>query len=733
MRVRQIVGIIAISVLSACTIYPGRVLLTRPHVYDSQTTRDAIVNSGKFLSQAMRASGALKLDSVQQGSTILQMIATSGRFGQVAGGVPPAPVPSGSANPEPAAAPTPVLPTAMSAPAAAVASVATSGFGRTVEEQIEDLVHTEAVVRGIELGHGALDRTSRFGPKARVYLVELDVNPIPRRQSYWLYPILLLQSGLASVYNFTQTWFTQVEFQLPVAPDPDGSLVRVYDIDPKHAVVTANDSLTNVSQLQLAALISSPTATGQADYFNRLEEAFGEQRRYPQQLGWHDGAGAFVWTFGPRRQIVQRHWLHYLNPFLSKYRVVSRLEPGLRQGFALIVVPDVDALRDSIQAEAHFACTPDLTENQHGLAARTVDELEARDEYRTYETYRDEDEVVRRRQRLQLVSKAYCEAAGRTSADKIVVPIVVSARHLMLDRPDQAVAATLQGTAPIDLSNAQVEKMSVPSRGMSLTGRPTAFPCAPGNNVNTSGRRCPGVLFMELPIAPSELANPKTTVVITAVGPAKVEGKADPQRMAITVKWNGNFVAEPPVAVDVQYASEDGEWRSLPTEVLEVRKSELLVATLKPQKPKTVHPVRLRASVRADRWTYGSRYDYLYPDQSIGWLPDSESTANVVSIRPASGMPGMRVTLSLAPYSGRAVTDIDKVQFGTIDLAPGAWMASPDGSSLSFQVPVVPPAQPIEGKASCHAVDVVVVFKTPPSTSSARFVYEASCKVVAGH
>lgn len=695
---RIVMALMASFQLSACAIEPGRVFLSQPRAYDSATSRQSIAKSGVTLSQSLRKD--LKLDTVQEASSVAQAIAVSGRVGQTRGF--PAPDPSAS----PMAAPSPSLPTTATAPATTL-SLSGQAFGRTPEEQLEDAVHAETSVRGIELHHAVVDRPSRFGPDARVFVVEFDVTPIPRRQDYWRYPMLALQSGFGSVFNFTRTWFVEVEFQLP-AFSPRDQMLMIHDVDPKQSVVTANDSLNNLKQAQFAALISSPTVTGQAEYLNRLEEAFAQQRRYPQQLGWHDGKDAFVWTYGPRRQVVARGWLARLNPFLSRYRVVSTLEPGLRKGYAVIIVPDMKKLRRTLNPDLRCAgdpavLAPATAEPLSTVAERTASSVKQRDEARTYFAFgpalaKNLDAFVR---------VGLEDARKLTTCDDVVVPVTATARHLMLDRPDRVIAA--------------------PAAGAALSGETLSRDqeCIPSANMGTAGKNCPGMLFLKLPVTPSEIPDSAIQTDVMSVTPYKgTDGSVDAGSMLVTLAVPGaNFFEDPPRAIDVQYSILGQPWQSLRSAIDAVKQSSLTAIVQKPRKFDSEKEVIVRAIVTTERNIYGPRHGHSYSG-AAGWTAKEKGDDEKVVLQPTSGLPGIRAQLKFGRFFDRTAADVDRIQFGGIDLGSGMWTTAGD-RSITFAVPGIPAAQPI-AKAAKHKVDVVVHFKPKGAAAAGSFTYESA-------
>jgi hypothetical protein len=333
--IRVLIGLLCLT-LAGCQLRTGYIRLAQPKAYDSETTRKALAAGGAGVAKKIREDANIATH-VQDAASTAELNAFSARIAgqQAPAGAPPV-------TPTAPSAATPTAPTLARA-------VGQQAFGRTIDEHVNDLLHTENQAIEVDLLYAAKG-DSALGKNARVYLVRFDIGLFPSRQSWWTYPYWAGRSWLNSTYRFTQGWFAQVRFVIPKQEGQEQPPAYVYDIDPRHAVLTSIDSLANVSQLQLAAAYMAPGVAGQLDYMNRLEEQFAQQRRYPLQMGLIDGRYSFEWVFGPRRQIHRRGWVRFI-PFVADYTVESRLEPGTRTGHAILVVPDIEALKPSPKVE----------------------------------------------------------------------------------------------------------------------------------------------------------------------------------------------------------------------------------------------------------------------------------------------------------------------------------------------------------------------------------------------
>ena len=326
-----------------CALETGYVRLAQPHVYDSATTREQLAASGERVSEKIRKEA--KLETTQEASSHAETTALSLR--------------AGGQGAAPGSAPgTPTLPAAAAVENAKVGGVvadAAKAFGRTIDEQVNDIVHAESQALEAHLLYSGKGNAA-LGPDSRVYLVRFDIGLLPSRQSRYSYPWWALQTMFGSVYRFTEGWFARVTFDFQGPQCGENGPVYVYDVDPRYGVTTALDSLANVSQLQLAASYAAPGGAAALEYLNRLEEQFAQQRRYPLEVGFLEGPCRFSWVFGPRR-VVQKRGLVRFVPFVNDYEVRSRLEPGTRSGHVVLVVSS----QEKLEATDALAQSPSAT------------------------------------------------------------------------------------------------------------------------------------------------------------------------------------------------------------------------------------------------------------------------------------------------------------------------------------------------------------------------------------
>jgi hypothetical protein len=344
------VAILSCAILSAmmgdgCSIDRGSLRLGKPRVYDSETTVATLANSKRELLKDLRG---ISVASLQEAFGEKEIISSKFKFGRQtelpdSAKVVGLPTPSSE------------LPTTMPD------NMAVPAFGRTMAEQINDLVYRENAATEVQLLYPDEQTMAKYGPNARMYKVYFDMAIWPTRQPYWLYPWLLLSTGFSNTYNFTEDWFAQITFAIPeLGIDPDTALpyVFIYDIHPKYEVVTAAESLNNTRQAQLTGSYATPDVAMQGEYQRRLEEQFAQQRRYPMQLGTIEDPTSWSWTFGPRRHIRERGWFAKLNPFANTYEIESRLEPGERSGCITFLVPDIQKLRDVVYNFTNHCAAP---------------------------------------------------------------------------------------------------------------------------------------------------------------------------------------------------------------------------------------------------------------------------------------------------------------------------------------------------------------------------------------
>lgn len=322
------------AVLSTACIQRGSLRMAQPKVYDSETTRNAMAQSRRNLAGQLRPGvthGGLQ-ETFQAAQTVALSLSAGAQSEDVTGD---------------AAAPDSAFSTAPAAPATSVP--ASSTFTRTIPEQISDYVHRENAVTNVDLLYAG---DSGFGPNTRIYLVTLDIGLFPSRQSYWAYPFLCIGSGFSSTYNFTRDWFAQLKLDLPVLDTevPDKPLIYFYDVEPRFSSIASVDALSDTSMLQLTAAYATPQGAVQGDFYRRMDEVLHQLRRYPMQMGLIENSKAATLTYGPRRQIVERSGWRYLNPFLGRYKIVPKLEPGQRNAHVLIMIPDVTKLEAALMA-----------------------------------------------------------------------------------------------------------------------------------------------------------------------------------------------------------------------------------------------------------------------------------------------------------------------------------------------------------------------------------------------
>ena len=115
-----------------CALDTGHIRLARPHVYDSATTREQLAASGERVAEKIRKEA--KLETTQEASSRMETTALSLRAGGQ--GAAPGTTPG-----------TPTLPAAAAMENAAVGGVvaeAAKTFSRTIDEQVNDMLHAEA-------------------------------------------------------------------------------------------------------------------------------------------------------------------------------------------------------------------------------------------------------------------------------------------------------------------------------------------------------------------------------------------------------------------------------------------------------------------------------------------------------------------------------------------------------------------------------------------------------------
>lgn len=455
------VCLVALFSLSSCGVRTGYVRIAVPHGHASGVTKAL---REKARGKVAKSLETLTAGGVQEGFGAREAISAALRGGgRELPSVQPQPSPSPTAAaPADAFAP---LPGAVQSPTLPSPYAATA-FQRTLGEQVDDAMHVENELIEAELLYAG--DVSYLGPRARAYLIRFDIGLFPQRQSYLMYPFLFLRHQ--DVFNFTEDWFAQVEFALPefreggcngsgasrpadsmLAPQPLSTSVPalfVYDVDPRYDVLTANESLSMDRSFALSALYATPEATFQADYARRLEELFAQYRRYPLQLGFVEGPYAFSWSFGPRRQIKERSFWAYLNPFLGTYSVTQRLEPGSRHVQAIIVIPDIDKISDR-----HFLCFD-------RKAPQPIDFREKKGQI-----VKDYAEAIKG------VETMRSETPGSLS-----LPILVRATYVELDRPDVAYPVGVNSERLFDVLTVRLPLDRSPSQwsGTRLMLDPTA-------------------------------------------------------------------------------------------------------------------------------------------------------------------------------------------------------------------------------------------------------------------
>ena len=420
---RQILPLALFVLLAAC-VNPGQVRLGAPRVHDSPTTRALLKSGGALIAKDVRAADPAAIQEFMAAQELTALTARAAAAGAPSAGGP---------------APVPALPEAAGAGAMPALPPADLAFGRTIPEQANDLRHREARAAEVELLYDGRGNASFLGPDARVYLVSFEIGIFPTRQSRLLYPVYWLQSAFLDDYNFTKEWFTSVSFEIPLLDgekelDP---LVSIYEVLPRYDVLTAREAASSAQQLQLIAAGGGEGAAGQIDYLRRLEEQFAEQRRYPLQLGMIEYEKAWSWTFGTRRQLERRSPLVSWIPFVGKYRAQSHLEPGMRTGHAILLIPnykrflarhDCSSLLVAEDAQQREPVgVSEYRGTNRGQAKEAVSAL--------WKTARDASHDA-----------AKIDASGGCAEGKIRLPVVVRASYLKLDQPGRRIPIPITGS-----------------------------------------------------------------------------------------------------------------------------------------------------------------------------------------------------------------------------------------------------------------------------------------------
>ncbi|HEY8153699.1 MAG TPA: hypothetical protein VII72_06175 [Myxococcota bacterium] len=616
----SLLALCLVLLIVACTPQTGHLRLARPHVYDSKTTRDQLAESGKTVSDKIRADA--DLSKRQEAFSAAETTALAARVagqGAAPGAVPGTP-----------GVPTPGTAGEMAKPPPVVSAEIAKDFGRTVEEQVSDLLHKEGQAVEVQLlysGKGDPD----LGPKARVYLVRFDIGILPTRQKRFSYPWWVLQSGFGSTYRFTEGWFARVSMQIQSPLCSAGGPVYVYEIDPRQGVLTALDAVTNVNQLQLAAAYMQPGAAGQLDYLNRLEEQFAQQRRYPLQLGFIDGPCRFSWIFGPRRIVQKRGWVRFI-PFVSDYEVQSRLEPGTRTGHVILVAPNVETLKTAAPV---VACPTGSKRELDGTCVEGPKKgQESAPEYKISGNLIAQVEPERSRA---------C-GSNEKPEDYARLCLNATAAYLELDRPNTYV--------PISISS----------------------PDGAG-----AGRVVPLALDLPLSMPAEEQPVAATFTIVSQL----VAENAFEATLTIPGKppCNPCFTVTP--APDISIVDTN---RKQPLEILDivsVTPTEVKVKVLAPREPtKPAAKVELSAAIESDghRWKATGTTPYSGPP----WRPDDV----VLECPSKSGASGSLIGLQLTGFKADA---IEYIQFGNFALKPGAeaagWAVADQGRTVRFTIP----------------------------------------------
>ncbi len=632
---------ICIFLLNSC-IETGYVRIGKPKVYDSQTTATNLGRSGEAVAPLVRQ---INLGTVQEshstresqvtrvqvrGGSTVDLDDDSSRQTQTSNNLPDRP--------------------------------STSGFNRRLSEQVDDLVYREQLASSVQLVHSGADSVLNLGSNSRIYKVTFDISLFPTQQVPWKVPFLWLASSFTSSYNFTN-WFSQVRFLLPFSRDgQDESLIYVHKISPKYDVLTANDSLANESQLQLGGVYQAADFAAAIEYLRRKEEQFAQQRRYPLQLGIIEGQDAWSWTFGPRRQIHQRGWWVNFVPFMEEYRVVSRLEPGMRSGHVYLVVPDINKLIETAKAP-QSKDESQLTLNQADTTR--IKNWSRFDKLEFSSTFFADAEIEKTIGKEILAGN---QRARLTHSDTMIrIPLTISASYLRLDRPDKS-----RYPLPTKLYSTDEDTRYILVTSLDLPIGPPAIT----KKIDIDISR----LEEELP--QKDLMGFKVTATDSKDGDINFENTESVELKDIALDAN----------LSIRYFQAEGK-RSLKVFAMRLNKPSGSVGT-------NDYEGRLSATISTPKFTYESKAFELI---RLPWGED-EPAPSSHSLSPSLGFPGQQITITLT--GNTSPSNVSSVQFGTHRLSGSDLRRS--GSRVFLIVPEV---------ESSREVDVIIHWSNSSDSS----------------
>jgi len=633
--------LLAVFLLLAACVNPGQVRFGAPRVHDSPTTRALLKSGGALIAKDVRAADAAAIQEFMAAQELTALTARAAAAGAPSAGGP---------------APVPALPEAAGAGAMPALPPADLVFGRTIPEQANDLRHREARAAEVELLYDGRGNASFLGKDARVYLVSFEIGVFPTRQSRLLYPVYWLQSAFFDDYNFTKEWFTSVSFEIPLlAGESDlDPLVSVYEVLPRYDVLTAREAASSAQQLQLIAAGGGEGAAGQIDYLRRLEEQFAQQRRYPLQLGMVEHEKAWSWTFGTRRQLERRSPLVSWIPFVGKYRAESHLEPGMRTGHAILLIPNYRRFLERTDCASPLVAEDAAQRQPVGVSEyRGTNRGQAKNAvFALWKTSRDKSLMM-----------ASIDATGGCKEGRIRLPVVVRASYLKLDQPGRRIPIPITG------SPASNEFARLVDLTLDLDADPTAV----------------------------------------ERGAARVESlkPAEKDRALVTIKVDR---AHQPSLTKVKVRSVEvrDETRKRPLQIAspEVFDDETITALVEiPSEPKAP-AIDLAARVVTTKADYRSD-----PAVFLSYKGPWHSTpAGSVNMAPSSGGTGALIRFDMSqelrtdPKLPVNASNVSKVFFGTAPVSRGesGWQVAPGKEGFSFLAP--PPPK------GAGVVDIIVQF-----------------------